>query len=52
MSSIRLWVGNFGDYVIPEKFWDVPLTKSGWPDKRYKRYEEFIAWVKSVDVQN
>lgn len=44
-----LWVGNFGTYLIPKHFRDVRMTKTGWPDLRFKRSMEFFEWVAKVD---
>ena len=48
---MNVWVGNFGEYEIPTHLQDVKITRNGWPDRRCKRYAEFMDWVKSVDVQ-
>jgi hypothetical protein len=49
--GMNVWVGNYGDYPIPEKVLEgVVMTKSGYPDRRYiLPYQKFMAWVKSVD---
>ena len=52
MTGIRLWMGDYGDHLIPYQFRNLRFTKSGWPDKRCRLYGEFMAWVKAVDVPN
>lgn len=43
---MRVWVGNHGDYVIPDYLKDTLFTKSGWPDKRGRLYAKFMEWAK------
>jgi hypothetical protein len=43
---MNVWVGNYGNYIIPDHLADARLTKSGWPDKRDKLYREFMEWAK------
>lgn len=50
MTGIRLWMGDYGDHLIPWQFRSLRFTKSGWPDKRCRLYGEFMAWVQAVDV--
>lgn len=40
-----VWVGTYGDYLIPAELQDVKITKTGWPDLRYKRAGDLLAWV-------
>jgi hypothetical protein len=44
--ALRIWVGNYGNYPIPQHLQAIRLTKSGWPDKRCKLYDEFMNWAK------
>lgn len=42
---MRIWVDDFGDYVIPD---GIPwvFRKDGWPDKRYKKRNlTFWSWL-------
>ena len=47
MRSVPIWTGDYGEYPIPPLLRDtIPMTKSGYPDKRYKKeYAKFMAWV-------
>jgi hypothetical protein len=47
MRSVPIWTGEYGEYPIPPLLRDtIPMTKSGYPDKRYKKeYAKFMAWV-------
>jgi len=52
MDTQNVWVGNYGDYIIPKELKDnVAFTKRGYPDKRNKKtYAIFMAWVKDQDI--
>jgi hypothetical protein len=52
MNSLKVWEGDFGIYLIPERFYPVKVTKTGWPDRRQKLYSEFMAWVDYVEWPN
>ena len=43
------WEGEHGVYPVPEHLQDIKVTRAGWPDKRDKRYQEFMNWVKEKD---
>jgi hypothetical protein len=43
---MTVWIGDFGDYEIPVHLQSIRITKSGWPDKRDKLYNEFMEWAK------
>jgi len=47
MSALNVWMGNWGQYPIPDEVFALVkrLTKSGYPDKRYAGCPEFFAWV-------
>lgn len=53
MSSVRLWFGEWGEYIVPEYFKGLRYTKRsdrGWPDMRQQRARELLLWVRFVDV--
>jgi len=51
-ASIKVWIGNWGTYAIPKHLQSTPMTKSGWPDARYrKRYRDFMYWVKTQELE-
>ena len=47
MSALNVWMGNWGQYPIPDEVFALVkrLTKSGYPDKRFAGCPEFFAWV-------
>lgn len=45
----RVWVGEFGDYVIPEEFSHVKISQKGWPDLRQKDALRFLEWAARMD---
>ena len=47
----HVWQTDYGLHEIPEEFSGVKFTKSGMPDKRYKRYDEIMAWANSLDKE-
>lgn len=47
----NIWIGVFGDYLIPERFDAVRITAKGWPDRRSRAlYLEFMAWVREQEM--
>lgn len=46
-----MWEGDFGVYPIPEELRNTKFTKSGWPDRRSKTYEPFMAWASAKDAE-
>ena len=45
-----VWVGDWGEYPIPDEFKDVKIRKDHWPDQRYMRGREMVAYFKDKDV--
>ena len=45
----HIWVGHFGEYELPDEFMDVRFRKDGWPDMRFNRAKDILAWVAKVD---
>jgi len=50
-SSINVWVGNYGNYTIPDGlFSTVRMTAQGYPDKRsILTHNKFMEWVKQME---
>lgn len=49
VCSLTVWVSPDGDeYAVPPELQSVRITKSGMPDKRGQRYEEFMLWTESL----
>jgi hypothetical protein len=49
MTTQNVWMGEFGDYLIPPEIMEkVKLTKSGWFDKRSKN-TELKEWVQRME---
>lgn len=45
-NARHVWIGDFGIYDIPKELSDTKMTKTGWPDKRYKEeYRKMMDWV-------
>lgn len=45
-EGTRIWIGDYGDYIVPASLSETPMTKKGHPDKRRKEhYRKFMAWV-------
>jgi len=50
MNSIRIWVGDWGQYIIPAELLHIKVTKTGWPDKRSpKNAALMLAWVEEQE---
>lgn len=45
----RVWVGEFGEYVIPQELIHVKISKQGWPDLRQKDALKFLEWAARMD---
>lgn len=50
-AAVLVWEGDFGVYPIPEELRNTKFTKSGWPDRRSKTYEPFMAWASAKDAE-
>jgi hypothetical protein len=50
--DIRTWVGQYGNYVVPERFDSVKISKStGWPDMRCKGATDMLQWAAETDAE-
>jgi len=49
MKTVCVWVGNYGDYAVPEELLHVRMTKHGWPDRRFKESALFLRWVQEQE---
>jgi hypothetical protein len=49
--TLRVWVGTFGDYEIPDEFSDVKFKKNGRADRRYAKAKEFMRWVAAKEAK-
>lgn len=46
--SVRIWVTPKGEEkIIPAEFLNIKFNKNGYPNKRDKKYNEFMAWCES-----
>jgi hypothetical protein len=45
-----VWIGQWGEYTIPEELRHVKIAKGGWPDLRQKDALRLLEWAASVDV--
>lgn len=49
-GSAYIWVGNNGDYLIPENVYRITkFRKDGWPDMRRKWSKTFLQWAREQD---
>ena len=53
MDSQRIWVSDWGTYIIPKELLSTTkLKKNGWPDKRSpKGAAKMFAWVAEMDAK-
>lgn len=47
LAVMQVYVGNFGNYEVPELF---KFTKKGLPDKRQKNYSEVVDWIDAEEA--
>lgn len=49
-NIVNVWVTTDARFiVIPAKYFDVKINKNGKPDKRHKRYSEFMQWINEIE---
>ena len=48
--AVKVWMHDGGVSIIPSHLRCAPFTRKGWPDKRSKRYGEFMQWVASIET--
>lgn len=46
-----VWVGDFGQYKIPEQFLSIKVSKRGLPDKRFKKAEQLMKWAAEQEIK-
>jgi len=44
-TSVPVWVGSWGEYVVPPELRDVKIRKDGWVDLRHKRAADLLSWA-------